>query len=176
MALNIRVGDPIPSVGLRATDGYLLNLRTFVTKQPAAFLFFGAPTLKGAARRRGLAAARALAEGHRELTAAGIAVVGVSCDSEEQQTDFVAAEKLPFLLFSDERRTAVEMLGIQIVAEERNVNVARPVVIAVDRDGFVRAVIEKDDPETLVYRILKALAEPMPAAALSQPRAPTAGS
>ena len=43
MSLKLAVGDPLPSVGLRATDGYLLNLRSFVTKQPAVMLFFGAP-------------------------------------------------------------------------------------------------------------------------------------
>ena len=31
MSVKLAVGDPLPSVGLRATDGYLLNLRTFVT-------------------------------------------------------------------------------------------------------------------------------------------------
>jgi peroxiredoxin len=163
MALTIAVGDPIPSVGLRATDGYLLNLRTFVTKGPAAFLFFGAPTLKGAAARRGLLAARALAEGHGELTGAGIVAIGVSCDSEQQQTDFVARESLPYLLFSDERRTAVEMLGIPTIADGANFNVARPIVIVVDAEGIVRAVIDKDDPETLVYRIVKSISTTVPA-------------
>ena len=54
MSLKLGVGDPLPSVGLRATDGYLLNLRSFVTKQPAVLaLLRGARPLSGAARRRG---------------------------------------------------------------------------------------------------------------------------
>ena len=52
MNVKVSVGDALPSVGLRATDGYLLNLRSFVTKQPVLLLFFGAPTHTGAARRR----------------------------------------------------------------------------------------------------------------------------
>ena len=28
--LSVAIGAPIPSVGLRASDGYLLNLRSFV--------------------------------------------------------------------------------------------------------------------------------------------------
>ena len=159
------VGDPLPSVGLRATDGYLLNLRSFVTKQPAATLFFGAPTLSGAARRRGLKAVEALAKGHGRLREAGIAVVGVSCDSEEQQTKFVEEHQLPFLLLSDERRSAVEVLGIPTVADGENVNVVQPVVVAVDRDGIVRAVIERVDPDVLVDQVIQALSEPIPAAA-----------
>lgn len=163
MSMKLTVGDPLPSVGLRATDGFLLNLRSFVTKQPVVFLFFGAPTLKGAARRRGLKAIEALTAGFERLREAGIAVVGISADSEQQQTDFVEAQQLPFLLFSDERRSAIELLGIDTAAEGANVNVAKPVAIAVDREGLIRAVVEPVEPETLVDQAMRALAEPIPA-------------
>ena len=165
MSLKLAVGDPLPSVGLRATDGYLLNLRTFVTKQPAVILFFGAPTLSGAGRRRGLKAIEAIANGYERLHQAGIAVVGISCDSEQQQTTFVEEHRLPFLLLSDERRSAVEVLGIETVAEGENVNVVQPVALAVDRDGFARAIIERVDPDSLVDQVIQALSEPIPAAA-----------
>jgi peroxiredoxin Q/BCP len=165
MSLKLAVGDPLPSVGLRATDGYLLNLRSFVTKQPALILFFGAPSLSGAGRRRGLKAVEALTNGHGRLHEAGIAVVGVSTDSVEQQSDFVAQHKLPFLLLSDERRSAVEVVGIPTVADGENVNVVQPVALAVDRDGIVRAIIERVDPDTLVDQAIQALSEPIPAAA-----------
>lgn len=160
MSLTVKVGDQIPSVGLRATDGYLLNLRSFVTKQPVAFLFFGGPTLAGTGGRRGKQAAQALAEGYERLREAGIAVVGVSCDSEEQQADFVAKARLPYLLFSDERRTAVEMLGIPTVAAGANVNVSKPLVLVVDRDGEIRAIVERIDPEWIVDKILRVLSTP----------------
>ena len=165
MSMKLALGDPLPSVGLRATDGFLLNLRSFVTKQPGLILFFGAPTLGGAARRHGIQAIEALAAGHERLHQAGIAVVGISCDSEQQQTDFVAEQKLPFLLLSDERRSAVEMLGIETIAEGENVNVSQPVAIAVDRDGIIRAVIEHIEADTLVDQAVLAFAEPIPAAA-----------
>jgi thioredoxin-dependent peroxiredoxin len=165
MSLKLAVGDALPSVGLRATDGYLLNLRSFVTKQPVLFLFFGAPTLAGAARRRGTKAVEALAAGHERLREAGIAVVGVSTDSEEQQTTFAAKHDLPFLLFSDERRSAVDLLGIDTVADGENVNVPRPLGMAVDREGSVRAVIDPVEPDALVDQVVRALSEPVPASA-----------
>lgn len=164
MSMKLRSGDPLPSVGLRATDGFLLNLRSFVTKRPAIFLFFGGPTLKGPGRRRGLKAIEALVRGHDRLQEAGIAVVGISTDSEEQQTQFVEEKELPFLLFSDERRSAVELLGIDTAADGANVNVTRPVAVATDRDGIIRAVIEPVDPETLVDDLVQALSDPIPAA------------
>lgn len=164
MTIRLKVGDPLPSVGLRATDGYLLNLRSFVTKQPALLLFFGAPTLAGAAKRRGAKSIEALAAGHSRLREAGIAVAAISTDSEEQQTGYAQKQELPFLLLSDERRSAVELLGIETVADGANVNVARPIAIAVDRDGIVRAVIDPVDPDVLVDAAMRSLSEPIPAA------------
>ena len=48
---------------------------------------------------------------------------------------------------------AVELLGIETVADGANVNVAKPVAIAVDRDGIVRAVIEPVEPDALVDQL-----------------------
>jgi peroxiredoxin Q/BCP len=164
MSPNVKVGDQIPSVGLRASDGYLLNLRSWVSKQPVALLFFGAATLEGAARRRGTKAALALADGHERLREAGIVVGGVSCDSAEQQAEYLSETKLPYLLMSDERRTAVEMLGIPSVADGENVNVVHPVVIVVGREGEIRAILTEIDPSGVVDQVMSALAEPMPLA------------
>ena len=165
MSMKLAVGDPLPSVGLRATDGYLLNLRSNVTKQPSLILFFGAPTLSGAGRRRGLKAIEALSNGHERLHHAGISVVAISCDSEQQQSAFATKHELPFLLLSDERRSAVEMLGIETVADGENVNVAQPIALAVDRDGFIRSIIERVDADAVVDQAVRALSEPIPAAA-----------
>ena len=164
MTTKLKVGDPLPSVGLRATDGYLLNLRSFVTKQPALLLFFGAPTMSGAAKRRGTKAIEALAAGHGKLREAGIAVAGIGTDSEDQQVAYAKTKNLPFLLLSDERRSAVEVLGIETVAAGENVNVAKPVAIAVDREGFVRAILDPVEPDLLLAAAMAALSEPIPAA------------
>lgn len=169
MSTPLTSGDPLPSVGLRATDGYLLNLRSWVTKQPVLLLFFGAPTLKAAARRRGMKAIEALIAGHDRLREAGITVVGVSTDSEEQQAAFVDKQGLPFLLLSDERRTAVGLLRIDTVADGENINVARPVAIAVDRDGIIRDVIDPVEPDELVDRAMRAFSEPLPATGDASP-------
>lgn len=162
MTTTLNVGDPLPSVGLRATDGYLLNLRSLVTKQPVLLLFFGAPTMSGTAKRRGTKAVEALKAEYGRLTEAGIAAAAVSVDSEQVQATYATKNELPFLLLSDERRSAVELLGIETVAEGENVNVARPIALAVDRDGVVQAVIDPVDPDGLVDRAIRALSEPLP--------------
>jgi thioredoxin-dependent peroxiredoxin len=173
MSIQLSAGDPLPSVGLRATDGYLLNLRSWVTKQPVVHLFFGAPTLAGAAKRRGQKAIEALVAGYDRLREAGIHVNAISCDSEDQQAEYAAKHKLPFLLMSDERRSAVEVLGIETIADGANVNVAQPVAFAVDRDGIIRAVIDRVEPEALVDLVVRALSEPIPAVAAGDAPSPS---
>lgn len=154
--VRVREGDPVPSVGLRASDGFLLNLRSFVTRSPVAIVFFAGPTARGAARQKGDALTAALAHGYGRLQQTGVDVVGVSCDSAAQQTEYVGAQHLPFLLMSDERRTAVDLLGIKTASERGNLNVATPVLLAVDVGGTVRGVFRDPDPRSVVAIILEA--------------------
>ena len=162
-SLKVQVGDPIPSIGLRATDGYLLNLRSWVGKSPVAHVFFAGPSLSGASRTVGEALAERLASELPRLTEAGIAIAGVTTDSEQQQTDFARDLNLPFLLLSDERKIAVESLGIPLVERRGNVNVAAPVLIGADETGFVRGVHHDPDPRVLAGIILEIFREPLPA-------------
>jgi len=157
--LKVREGEPIPSVGLRATNGYLLNLRSFVGKQPAIFLFFAGPSMTGPARARGDGLARALKEAHPRITESGVALVGVSTDSEEQQAAYVAELELPFLLFCDERRSAVELLGVATTVEAGNLN-AVPTAFAVAADGIIVDIVEQPEPRGLVARLLESIQRP----------------
>ena len=67
---------------------------------------------KGAKRAVGDLMATALAEAYPRLQRAGIGLVMVTTDSEAQQAAYLAELQLPYLLYCDERRTAVELLGI----------------------------------------------------------------
>jgi peroxiredoxin len=157
--LRVQIGDPIPSVGLRATDGYLLNLRSFVGKRPAIVLFFGGPSLRGAARQRGDALAQALKDAFARLERHGVGLIAVTTDSERQQADYVAELQLPYLLFCDERRIAVELLGIPTTSARGNVNV-EPTAFAVSVDGIILDIVEQAAPKGLVARLLEAIFPP----------------
>ncbi len=157
--LKVKIGDPIPSVGLRATDGYLLNLRSLVGKQPMILLFFGGPTLKGAARERGDALALALKDAHARLQKQGVVVIGVTTDNEQQQAAYVAELGLPYLLFSDERRIAVSQLGIPTTEVRGNIN-AEATAFAVGIDGTILDIVEQAAPKGLVARLLEAIFPP----------------
>lgn len=162
-SLKIQVGDPVPSIGLRATDGYLLNLRSWVSKSPVAHVFFAGPSLSGAGRASGEALARSLAADIPRLTEAGIVVTGVTTDNERQQAAFARDLDLPFLLLSDERRIASEALGVPIAERRGNANITTPVLIGVDEAGFVRAVYHDPDPRLVAGIILEIFREPLPA-------------
>jgi peroxiredoxin len=157
--LRVQIGDPIPSIGLRATDGYLLNLRSFVGKRPAIVLFFGGPSLRGAARQRGDALGLALKDAFARLERHGVGLIAVTTDSERQQADYVAELQLPYLLFCDERRIAVELLGIPTTSARGNIN-AEPTAFAVSIDGIILDIVEQATPKGLVARLLEAIFPP----------------
>jgi peroxiredoxin len=162
-SLSVQVGDPIPSIGLRATDGYLLNLRSWVSKTPVAHVFFAGPTLSGAARAEADVLARELAAAVPRLDAAGIAVVGITTDNERQQKDYATELNLPFLLLSDERLIAAQALGVPVAEKRGNTNVAQPVLVGVDESGLVRGIYHKPDPRLVAAIILETFREPLPA-------------
>src|SRR5205823_13217108 len=138
-------------------DGYLLNLRSFVGKQPVALRVCAAPTASGIQARRGNRLAESLAGGSRRLAAAGVAVVGVTCDNERQQTDWIAEHRWPYLLYSDERRSAVERLKIPLAVSRSNYNVARPLFLIVGRDGLLNASILDPEPDYTVDIVFAAV-------------------
>lgn len=162
-SLKLQTGEPIPSIGLRATDGFLLNLRSWVGKSPVVLVFFAGPTLSGAARATADAMARELAAGVPRLDAAGIGIAGITTDNERQQKEYAEALSLPFLLLSDERLIAAVALGVPVTERRGNTNVAQTVLIGVDEAGLVRGVYVDPDPRIVAAVALEIFREPLPA-------------
>jgi peroxiredoxin len=162
-ALAVTVGDPIPSIGLRATDGYLLNLRSWVGKTPVGLLFFTGPTATGDAKKIGESLARDLAAAVPRLTEAGVGVVGITADNERQQSEFASSLNLPFLLMSDERLIGCQSLGVPVTTKRGTTNVVTPVLIGVDETGIIRGIFWDPDPRLLVAVVLEVFREPLPA-------------
>ena len=157
--LRVQIGDQMPSVGLRATDGYLLNLRSFVGKRPSIVVFFGGPSLTGAARQRGDALALALKDAYPRLERNGVGLIVVTTDNERQQAAYVEELQLPYLLYCDERLIAVNLLGIPTTTVRGNVN-AEPTAFAVGIDGTILDIVEHATPKGLVARLLEAIFPP----------------
>ena len=95
------VGDQMPSVGLRATDGYLLNLRTLRDQVALDRRLLRRTLAAGRAASRGRRCwPGALAEAQPRLQRAGIGLIAVTTDSEAQQAAYVegAEASLPAVL------------------------------------------------------------------------------
>jgi peroxiredoxin len=122
-------------------------------------IFTAGPSLKGTARQRADELAIALRDAHARLERAGVGLVTVTTDSEGQQADYVARMELPYLLFSDERRTATAMLGIPTRNDRGNVN-AEPTAFAVGVDGTILDIVERAEPKGLIARLLEAIHPP----------------
>lgn len=157
--LRVGIGDQMPSVGLRATDGYLLNLRTYVSHSPSIVIFFAGPSLKGARRAAGDLMATTLAQAFPRLEREGIGLIMVTTDSVSQQAAYVEELQLPYLLYSDERRAAVELLGIPTRNDRGNIN-AEPTAFAVSIDGEILDVVPRAEPRGLVARLVEAIHPP----------------
>ena len=157
--LRVAVGEQMPSVGLRATDGFLLNLRTFVSKRPSIVVFFAGPSLRGARRAQGDLLARTLADASPRLEREGVGLIAITTDSERQQADYVAELELPYLLYSDERRAAVDLLGVPTKSERGNIN-AEPTAFAMSTDGVILDIVPRAEPRGLVARLLEAINPP----------------
>ncbi len=157
--LRVQVGQQLPSVGLRATDGYLLNLRSFVGKTPSIVVFFAGPSLRGKARQRADELPRTLADAYPRLEREGVGLVAVTTDSERQQAEYVKELELPYLLHSDERLSAVAELGIPTRTDRGNTNV-EPTAMAVAIDGTILDIVPRAEPRGLIARLLEAITPP----------------
>jgi peroxiredoxin len=107
--------------------------------------------------------ARSVAGEVGRLDAAGVGLTGVTTDNERQQAEFATSLDLPFLLLSDERQIATGALGVPVVDRRGNVNVATPVLVAVDETGIVRGVYPDPDPRLVAAIILETFRAPLPA-------------
>ena len=66
---------------------------------------------------------------------------------------------MPVLLLSDERRSAVETLGVATMRDKQNINAA-PTAFAVGTDGTILDIVENVEPRGLIARLLDAFRVP----------------
>ena len=149
----------MPSVGLRATDGYLLNLRTYATKSPSIVIFFAGPSLRGAKRAVGDFMATTLAEAYPRLQRAGIGLIAVTTDSEAQQAAYVKELQLPYLLYS--RRASHRGRGAghpdpqRARQRQRRAHRLRPL-----GRRRILDLVPRAEPRGLVARLVEAISPP----------------
>jgi peroxiredoxin len=78
-----------------------------------------------------------LAESHNRLTTAGIALVGVVCQTSDSVRRYLDANPLPFPLLPDETRNVARSYGVHYWVSYDGINLARPSLFILDRAGIV---------------------------------------
>jgi peroxiredoxin len=83
----------------------------------------------------------------KELTAAGIQVVGISYDSVDVLKEFADKRKVTFPLLSDPDSKTIKAYGLfDTAAKGKQEGIPYPGTFVVDRDGVIRAKLFHEGP------------------------------
>ena len=136
-------GDPFPAWTLRDQTGTAVSSSSLAGKRYLLWFYPRAMTPGCTAE------AAALRGKYPELREAGVEVVGVSFDQPEANAAFVAGEKLPFRLLSDDGTLAVAV-GAATASDQA----ARRISYLVGADGKVLRVYTSVNPATHAGEVL----------------------
>jgi peroxiredoxin Q/BCP len=104
----LKVGDPAPDVTGVTETGAKLNLGVFYKQQPYTLVYFYPRAGTSGCTRQGCS----LRDAYEELTKRGVAVIGVSTDTAEDQEKFKGAQHFPFTLIADPDKTVIRAFGV----------------------------------------------------------------
>lgn len=148
-------GDKAPLFEGKTQDGEVIRLADYKGRNVALY-FYPKDDTPGCTKQ-----ACNLRDGYQELLDAGIAVIGVSPDSEKSHQKFAGKYELPFPLVADTERTIMEQYGVW---GEKNLygklflGVKRTTFL-IDEDGVVQHVFKRPKVKEHTAEILEKVAE-----------------
>ena len=96
-----------PEFTLPDQDGNDVSLTSLLKDGPAILYFYPADFTPGCTRE-----ACSIRDLHREISAAGLTVAGISPQSPDSHRRFREKYHLPFTLLADEKREVIKMFGV----------------------------------------------------------------
>jgi peroxiredoxin len=138
---GLEVGTRAPAFALPSAQGQETSLETLLQKGPVALVFYrSADWCPYCIRQlKDLQARRA------DLAAAGVQLVGISYDSPETLAKAVAKNGLDLTLLADVGSKTIDAYGIRNQAlKGRAAGVPHPTIFIVDREGVIRARLQRD--------------------------------
>jgi thioredoxin-dependent peroxiredoxin len=132
-------GTPAPDFSGIAQNGDTLSLKDY-SGQRLVLYFYPRDNTPGCTRQ-----ACNLRDNYQSLKDAGIAIIGVSDDSEVKHDKFIAKHDLPFPLISDTDRTIMTAYGTY--GEKKNYGRVymgtKRTTFLIEKDGTIKHVIRK---------------------------------
>lgn len=104
----LKVGDPAPTITVTTDSGSTLNLGDVYKQQPYTLVYFYPKADTPGCTKQGCS----LRDGYEALTKRGVAVVGISHDTVEEQKAFKDKYHLPFTLVADHDQSATKAFHV----------------------------------------------------------------
>ena len=146
----LAVGDPAPSFSVKDHTGQIVRLADFDGKQLVLWFYPKADTPGCTLEACGFR------DRFSEVEAKGVAVLGVSFDSEDENRAFAEKYHFPFKLLCDADRA----LGVAYGAtEDAKAGFAKRISYLIGEDGRIKKVWGKVDVKTHAGDVLKAADE-----------------
>ena len=136
---TLKVGDKVPNFKVNNQDGIPVSLRDFKGKKLVVFFYPKANTPGCTAE------ACNLRDSYKELQNKGFELLGVSGDSEKQQTNFKNKYSFPFQLLADKDKVVINSFGVwgEKKFMGRVYDGIHRKTFVVNEDGIVERVIDK---------------------------------
>jgi thioredoxin-dependent peroxiredoxin len=152
------VGSPAPDMTATTNDGGSLRLSA-VQGHPSVVYFYPRDETPGCTKE-----ACAFRDAFAKYETRGVAIFGVSRDSEASHRSFRLEHKLPFPLVADEAGTVARAYGVS-----STLGMASRVTFLVGADGRIARVWPDVDPGVHADQVLAAVDGLVPAAASASP-------
>ncbi len=136
---TLKVGDKVPNFKVNNQDGIPVSLSDFKGKKLVVFFYPKANTPGCTAE------ACNLRDNYKELQNKGFELLGVSADSEKQQTNFKNKYSFPFQLLADTDKVVINSFGVwgEKKFMGRVYDGIHRKTFVVNEDGIVERVIDK---------------------------------
>jgi len=148
MTNSPKIGDRAPDFEARDQSGNIVSLASFLGR-PVVLYFYPADNTPGCT-----AEACSFRDSIDILLSRGIAVLGVSVDSEKSHAGFASRYKLNFTLISDRTKSIVRAYGV-----ESRFGTAKRVTYIIGPDAIIRHIFPRVNTKTHADEVLKKIEE-----------------
>ena len=132
----LKIGDAAPVLSAKTDDGSTLNLGDVYKANNYTLVWFYPKALTGGCTKQGCS----LRDAAEELTAKGVAVIGVSTDTVEKQKEFKDVNHFPFPLLADTDKAVMKGFG-----QTGTLGFASREAYLIDRSG---KIVYRDEKQT----------------------------